>query len=91
MDKIRICNYFSGNRYDNTTGQFTVPAGGAGLYFLYTNLYSDDENLADFVIRVNGAAVCEGSSDMNQSPGDNGTPSCGAVAVLTEGTTQGKI
>ena len=35
---------------------------------------------------VNGAAVCEGSSDMNSSPNENGTPSCGAVVVLAEGT-----
>ena len=61
------------------------------MYFLYTNLYSDDEKFADFVIRVNGAAVCEGSSDMNGSHGDNGTPSCGAVAVLAEGTKYEKI
>ena len=58
------------------------------MYFLYTNLYADDEVAADFVIRVNGVTVCEGSSDMNASPGENGTPSCGAVAVLTEGTKQ---
>ena len=79
-------NPFPQCRYDSTTGQFTVPVGGAGLYFLYTNFYDNDEKFADFIIRVNSVAVCEGSSDLNQSPGDNGTPSCGAVAVLAEGT-----
>ena len=72
-------------RYDSSTGEFTVPAGGAGLYFIYTNLYADDEKVADFVVQVNGVDLCEASSDMNHSPGDNGTPSCGAVTILAEG------
>ena len=60
------------------------------MYFLYTNLYADDEKAARFIIRVNGVAACEASSDMNSSPDENGTPSCGAVVVLAEGTNHEK-
>ena len=72
--------------YDSTTGQFTVPSGGAGLYFLYTNFYGDDRKHMDFFIRVNGTNLCAAFADMHSSGvDDNGTPSCGAVAQLAVG------
>ena len=63
-----------------------MPSGGAELYFFYINFYADDTKYMDFVIRVNGADLCYARADMNEVViTDNGKPSCGAVAVLTEG------
>ena len=73
-------------RYNSTTGQFVVPTGGAGLYFLYTNFLADEQEFANFFIRVNDQAICGAFSDMNDiGVNDNGTPSCGSVAILIEG------
>ena len=63
-----------------------MPSGGAGLYFFYTNFYADDSKVTDFVIRVNGAELCNAKADMDGASADNGIPSCGAVIVLAEGT-----
>ena len=71
--------------YNPATGQFTVPSGGAGLYFFYINFFADDETNAAFTMRVNGAWLCYAYGEMNESPGDNATPSCGAVVTLAEG------
>ena len=74
------------NRYNSETGQFTVPVGGAGLYFFYTSFFAQDEQFADFLIRVNGTAICQAECDGNEAgTNDNGAPSCAAVTTLTEG------
>ena len=78
--------YFLEFRYNSTTGEFTVPAAGAGLYFFYTNFFADEQDFVDFFIRVNGQNICGAFADMNNiGVNDNGTPSCAAVATLAEG------
>ena len=73
-------------RYNSTTGEFTVPAGGAGLYFFYTNFLADEQEFADFRIRLNGGQICVAYADMNNvGVNDNGTPSCAVLAILAEG------
>ena len=74
-------------RYDSTTGQFTVPRGGAGLYLFYTNFFGEEQEYAYFRIRANGQGVCAAFADINNSATDNGTPSCAGVTTLTEGTS----
>ena len=80
------------SRYDSSTGQFTVPPGGAGLYFLYVNFFTAPLQDVDFGIRVNGQLLCSAHSDMDSANGnDRGTPSCGAVAALTDGTANIRV
>ena len=62
-----------------------MPAGGAGLYLFYTNFFGGEQEFAYFRIRVNGQGICAAFSDITNSATDNGTPSCAAVATLTEG------
>ena len=72
-----------GNGYSPTTGLFTVPSGGAGLYYFYTYLlYYPNEN-SNFPIRHNGFDLCDTYADGDS--GDCDMTSCGAVVVLEEG------
>ena len=80
------------SRYDSSTGQFTVPPGGAGLYFLYVNFFTAPLQDVDFGIRVNGQLLCSAHSYMDSANGnDRGTPSCGAVAALTDGSANIRV
>ena len=85
------CLYLTGReipfcRYDGTTGRFTVPTGKAGLYYFYTDLYTNDPQNLYFAIRVNQQFLCRAILDIStEGPDDNGSPSCGAIALLTEG------
>ena len=73
-------------RYNGTIEEFTVPAGGAGLYFFYTIFFAENQEIAHFLIRINDQPICQAGSDMDSSgTNDNGTPSCAALATLVEG------
>ena len=81
-----MIQYISVFRYNSSTGQFTVPRGGTGLYFLYTNFFAENDRFADFAVRVNEGQVCYAKADMdNTDAADNGTPSCGVATLLSEG------
>ena len=72
--------------YDSSTGVFTVPSGGAGLYYFYVNFWSTEGENAIFDVRVNEVLRCRAESDEAvTTPDDNGTPSCGFVTTLSEG------
>ena len=65
-----------------------MPSGGGGLYFFYVNLLSDDQEIATFDIRVNGATMCHSYNDENNSGvNDRGSSSCGIVVTLVEGNS----
>ena len=65
---------------------FTVPSGGAGLYYFYVNFWSTEGENAIFDVRVNEVLRCRAESDEAvTTPDDNGTPSCGFVTTLSEG------
>ena len=70
------------DRYNIETGTFTVPPGGGGLYFFYTNLWSVNAESAIFQIRVNGGAQCRAESSAD-NVGDEAA--CGIPLVLAEG------
>ncbi len=53
-------------RYDSTTGTFTVPPGGDGLYYFSTFLLVQDGELGRCSIKVNGATLCVAYGDENQ-------------------------
>ena len=72
-----------GNGYDGTTGQFTVPPGGSGVYYFYVHFLSaPGGEYVSMHIRDNGdpkyIAFTSGSTGYSKC-------SCGAVIVLQEG------
>ena len=77
-------NYFS--RYNSTTGEFTVPPGGDGLYFFYMNLRLSDQESAYFRIMKNAAEACRAVTDFdNAGVNDFGMISCGTLDLVAEG------
>ena len=74
-------------RYNSSTGEFTVPSGGAGLYFLFIDFYVTGGEWARFDIEVNNAVVCmaEVNTDTTGSTGDQYPATCGALVLLREG------
>ena len=73
-----------GNGYDGSTGQFTVPPGGDGLYYLYGHFAGHPSMWYRLALRKNGSTLCIAWEDENTG-GDNPASSCGAVTVLYEG------
>ena len=74
------------HRYNTETGEFTVPAGGGGLYFFYTNLWTVSGELAVFQLRVNGAWRCRAESSIANVDDE---AACGIPLVLAEGKLVG--
>ncbi len=78
--------YFLLIRYDPTTGIFTVPSGGDGLYYFSTYLLVNFGEFGEFNIRVNGEILCSARGDNNNSgSNDNAVATCSGLAQLTEG------
>ena len=79
-----LVNVNLGNGYDSSTGLFTVPPGGAGLYYFYTHLLYYPDELSNFAIRHNGNDLCDAFADnFGEELWD--MSACGAVVVLNEG------
>ena len=76
-------NFNLGDGYDETTGLYTVPPGGDGLYYFYTHLQFLPDEYSNFIIRLNGDDLCDVFEDNDN--GDYGMSSCGAAVVLEEG------
>ena len=74
-----------GDGYDGSTGRFTVPSGGAGLYYLYVHCMYDIGDWVYIGIRKNGAILCYATNDDLIEAQDHDASSCGAVSVLDEG------
>ena len=74
-----------GNGYDGTTGEFTVPSGGAGLYYLYGHFLFDRGKAVTTRMQVNDADLCVAYEDGIEAPSYGGS-SCGAVVPLQEGS-----
>ena len=72
-------------RYNSRTGVFTVPDGGAGLYYMSTYLVSDHGKYARFIMYRNNEGLCCIHEDFNESPGDSGSGSCSVAAELNKG------
>ena len=73
------------NGYSGATGEFTVPSGGAGLYYLYAHFLFEAGNLVWIRMQVNGADLCVAFEDGLNAISYGGA-SCGAVVSLQEGS-----
>ena len=74
-----------GNGYNNETGEFTVPPGGAGVYFLFFYTLIGLGELAQFIVARNGDDLCRAYGDHDTVGNDYPAASCGTVAMLDEG------
>ena len=74
-----------GDGYDKETGEFTVPPGGAGVYFLFFYTLVDQGELGNFYIARNGNPLCSAYGDHDSLGSDWPSASCGVVFVLDEG------
>ncbi len=83
--RIGLCLSSSGIcSYDSSTGVFTVPSGGGGMYYFSTFHVLSHGKFARFRITVNGADACITQVDQDNS----GTPSGSDNAVATCGVTR---
>ena len=73
--------------YDETTGAFTVPLGGDGLYYLSIYILVQGGENAEFNIVVNGVIVCTGYGDESAGGSDQPTALCSAVVDVVAGMT----
>ena len=80
-----------GHGYDNETGEFTVPPGGVGVYFLFFYTLVDQGELGNFYIARNGDPLCSTYGDHDSLGSDWPSASCGVVFVLDEGTNCNEV
>ena len=74
-------------RYDNGTGEFIVPSGGAGLYYFFVHIHCDNDEEVRGDLRKNGVVVCRAYAGIRDESAVNEfhSASCGAVVALEEG------
>ena len=74
------------DRYDSTTGAFTVPSSGDGYYYFSVYLTADAPAFCYFDIQINGVRICMAYSDLTSSPGsDSESSSCSGATYAVEG------
>ena len=73
-----------GGGYSGSTGRFTTPSGGAGLYYFYVHVSLNKTTFAWINIRHNGTTVAIMREDETGSR-DYPSGSCGAVIMMQEG------
>ena len=79
-----IVNVNLGGGYNGSTGQFTTPSGGAGLYYFYVHVRLGRDRWVWINIKHNGVTVAMMSED-ESAGGDYPAASCGAVMMMQEG------
>ena len=84
-----IYKFFFHCRYDNVTGEFTVPSGGAGFYYFFVHILCDNDEEVRVDLRKNAVVVCRAYAGIRDESAENETHngSCGAVVTLEIGTT----
>ena len=76
------------DRYDSSSGVFTVPLGGDGFYYFSTYLTGDDGEFAHFSIELNNDVICSTFLDTNDNGvGDAAAGSCSAVVDVVAGNS----
>ena len=72
--------------YDSTTGVFTVPPDGDGLYYFSIFLTGDDANFTYFDMNLNDDVICSTFLDTSDTgSGDSAAGSCSAVVDVVAG------
>ena len=64
---------------------FTVPAGGAGLYYFNTHVTGADGEYSWFHLKKNDVTLCSMLPDANNGGNDHPAASCAATVELNEG------
>ena len=70
--------------YESSTGFFTVPLGGEGLYYFSVYFTVNENEFALFDIKINERSICSAYADQSDSV-DSGLASCSAVTFAAEG------
>ena len=73
------------SRYDSTTGVFTVPPGGTGVYYFSTYLFVQAREFGRFDMRLNDDVICNTYPDHNTLSSDYPSGSCSAVVDVVAG------
>ena len=74
------------DRFDNTTGTFTVPPGGDGYYYFSVYLSISGELYIVFDVKINGQVLCSANSFLSETNSNIREPaSCSAVTYAMEG------
>ena len=74
------------NRYENTTGTFTVPPGGDGFYYFSVYSLGVGAEISFFYVEHNGQRICTAVSDpSDSSTTDAELTMCSAVTYAVEG------
>ena len=72
--------------YDSTTGVFTVPLGGDGMYFFSTYMLVDVGEIGLFEFMLNDYVICSTLPDHDNSGANDFTPgSCSAIVNIVAG------
>ncbi len=73
-------------RYNSATGIFTVPTGGAGVYYFSSYIMVNGGKYGYFVLTLNGNIMCTMVGDHNNSGiGDMIQTGCSGMAELQDG------
>ena len=72
-------------RYDSTTGTFTVPPGGDGLYYFSVYLVTSAGKWSYLDLQLNGEVLCTVFADHQETTFDEGQSACSATAHVVEG------
>ena len=73
------------DRYDSTTGTFTVPPGGDGYYYFSAYFLVSTAEFALFDIQINGQVLCTARGDDTDSTNDEAQAACSAATYATAG------
>ena len=73
------------DRYDSTTGMFTVPPGGDGFYYFSVFFFVQNGEEGYFDIQINEEVLCTAQTDQTDTPNNEGQAVCSAATYATEG------
>ena len=62
-----------------------MPPGGDGFYYFSTYLLGDNDEIAQFDIRINGAILCTVRAEQEDTAGDHPQSGCTAAIYAAEG------
>ena len=73
---------FTNDRYDSSTGTFTVTPGGDGFYYFSTYFFVEYDVWARFSIEINGETLCTAQTSQTDTRGQS---ACSAAIYTAEG------